>query len=273
MRGRIFVLFLLVGLVSAQRCPRNAGSIDIATSNTGGFDGKPAGNAECNTGAASGILISVSDLAIPARARKEFAKAYELSSKRAFPQALERLKRAVSIYPAYAGAYNNMAVVYERLGDLVEEREALEKAVSLDDHFALAYLNLGRADIQAGNFADAEKALHKADGLAPADATSLILLAHAQLMQKHFDAAIETSQRAHRLSKFHSLAHRLAARAFEQKRQFAHAIGELRTFLEEEPAGPAADSARKELEIVESVLAGSQSSTALSVTRELDAGR
>jgi tetratricopeptide (TPR) repeat protein len=273
MSGRIFVFFLLVGFVSAQRCPRNAGSIDIACSKTTGFDRNPAGNAESNNGTASGTLVSVSELAVPPRARKEFAKAYELSCKRDLPQALERLKKAVSIYPAYAGAYNNMAVVYERLGDLVEEREALEKAVNLDNHFALAYLNLSRADIKAGNFADAEKALHKADGLAPADATSLILLAHVQLLQRHFDEAIETSQRAHRLSKFHSLAHRLAARAFEQKEQFAHAVAELRTFLKEEPPGPPADSARKELEILESMLAGSQSHAALRVARELEAGR
>jgi regulator of sirC expression with transglutaminase-like and TPR domain len=56
------------------------------------------------------------------------------------------------------------------------------------------------------------------------------------------------------LKRPHAFVHRAAARAFEQKRQLASAIAELELFLQEEPDGSRADAARKEIEVVKSVL-------------------
>ncbi len=97
-------------------------------------------------------FVSASDLGVPSRARKEFDKANELIGKQDLGQAIQKLNKAISIYPAYAVAYNNLGVIYSRLEDPVREREALQKAISLNDHFALAYVNLGRMNIAAGDF-------------------------------------------------------------------------------------------------------------------------
>ena len=97
-------------------------------------------------GAPGAAFVSAGDLAVPSRARKEVDKAVELMRKRELEPAIQRLHKAIAIYPPYAVAYNNLGVIYSRLGDLERERVALQKAVDLNDHYELAYVNLGRMD-------------------------------------------------------------------------------------------------------------------------------
>lgn len=202
----------------------------------------------------NGAFVSASDLGIPGRARKEFDKASELIGKQELAEAIQRLNKAISIYPAYAVAYNNLGVIYSRLENPAREREALEKAISLNDHCALAYINLGRMNMAAGDFPAAESTLEKAFALTPADPMMLILLSYSEYMDRRFDEAIATSRRAHLQEKPHAFVHRVAARAFEKQRDGPNAVAELELFLKEEPVGPRADAARKELEIVKAAL-------------------
>jgi tetratricopeptide (TPR) repeat protein len=191
---------------------------------------------------------------VPSRARKELDKANELAGKKKWEQAIHELNKAVTIDPAYAVAYNNLGVIYSQLGDQTRGAEALQRAISVNDHFALAYVNLGRMHIHAGDFPAAESMLDKASALNPLDTMTLILLSYAEFMDQHFDEAIATSRKAHALEKPHAFVHRVAARAFEKKKEGVNAIAELELFLKEEPPGPRAEAARKELLTVEAVL-------------------
>lgn len=195
-------------------------------------------------------FVSTSDLGIPSRARREFDKAYELIGKQEFDQAIQKLNKAVVIYPGYAGAYNNLGVLYAWRGDQARERESLEKAIRLNDHFALAYLNLGRLNIATGDFPAAESLLDKAATFDATDSMTLILLTWAQFQQEHLDAAIVTSRKAHRLGNPHAFVHWVAARALEKKNRGAEAAAELELYLQEEPAGPFGGAAREELQVV-----------------------
>lgn len=215
---------------------------------------KPAGETEKGRGAAS-TIVSAADLAIPAKAQKEFDKANELVGRQDFSKAIEALHKALAIYPAYAGAYNNLAVIYARLGDRGKERDALEKAISINDHFAPAYVNWGRMNIATGDFGGAETALSKAASFDPTDAMTFVLLAYSELMVRHFEQVIAASHEAHRLQGGHAFAHQLAARAYEQKRDGPNAIAELELFLREESTGPRADLARKELDSLRRIVA------------------
>jgi tetratricopeptide (TPR) repeat protein len=234
----------------------DSGSINMTAAGPTEFEiqVKTRNELDRNSGVPGNAFVSASGLGAPSRARKEFDKASELIGKQELAQAIQKLNKAISIYPAYAVAYNNLGVIYSRLEDPVREREALQKAISLNDHMALAYVNLGRMNIAAGDFPSAETALDKASTFDPADAVALILLSWAEFKQRRFDQAIATSRKAHALEKPHAFVHRVAARAFEQKRQGASAIAELELFLKEEPPGPRADAARKELETVKAVL-------------------
>ena len=234
----------------------DSGSINLTSSAPAEFEVhvKRSSEPDRNYGVPGNPFVSTSDLGVPIRARKEFDKASELISKRELDQAVQKLNKEISIYPPYALAYNNLGVIYSRLGDVALERKSLEKAISLNDHFALAYTNLGRMNLVAGDFKEAQTNLDKASTFDPADPMTLILLAYAEFKQGRFDEAIATTRKAHAMEKSHAFAHRVAARVFEQQGQRASAIAELELFLKEAPAGPGADGVRKELETVKAAL-------------------
>jgi len=193
-------------------------------------------------------LVAAADLNIPASARKEFDRANEFIARQNWKKAADRLREATTIYPRYAEAFNNLGVVYSRLGDRTQQREALLKAVAASDHFAPAYVNLARMDIADRNFVHAETLLDKATAIDPADAMTLVLLANMELMNLHYDQAIATSRRAHSVAQGpHALAHYIAARAFEQQHRAADALAELQIFLNEEQTGARAEAARREM--------------------------
>lgn len=198
-------------------------------------------------GSESGALVSASDLAVPGRARKEYEKGHEALAKQDLTRALERLKKAVAIYPAFAAAYNDIGVIYLQQGDYQHGREALEAAIRSNDRLSLAYVNEGRLDIAESKFEDAETALSKASAVDPTDPISLLLLTYVELKEGKIAEGLATSRTVHALAKPHAFAHELAARAFESQKKIALAIAELRTFLKEEPTGPRAEAARQEL--------------------------
>jgi len=70
------------------------------------------------------------DLRADARAQVEFGIA--VAQKGLWKEALLRWERATQIDPAYAAAYNNLAVAYEQMGQIEKARQAYEKAVELE---------------------------------------------------------------------------------------------------------------------------------------------
>jgi len=207
---------------------------------------------QANASMNSGATISVSDLNIPDKARKEFEKASALIAKQDWQKALEHLNRAVAIFPQYADAYNNLAVVYARIGQRDHERESLEKALSLNDHLLAALTNLASMDLVDRNLPEAETLLNRATAIDPRDVPSLALLAKIELLNQHYDAAVATCHKVHLMPHApQSMVHYVAARALEAEHRVMEAMSELKTFLDEQPSGPGADLAKKEMAMLE----------------------
>src|SRR5579864_4287438 len=179
----------------------DSGNIELPSTGSAEFvvKVKRTSDFEWNSGMSARAFVSASDLRIPVRARREFDRSNELLAKQDFGQALQKLNKAIAIYPAFAVAYNNMGVIYARLGEAKREREALEAAIRINDHLALAYVNLGRMNIAASDFSGAEAALNKASAFDPAETVTLLLLAYAEFMDQRFKDAVATSRRAHAL--------------------------------------------------------------------------
>jgi tetratricopeptide (TPR) repeat protein len=157
-----------------------------------------AGNVEATQ--SSGATVSANDLKVPQKASKEFDKATRLIAKQEWQKALDQLNKALAIYPSYAEAYNNLGVVYARLGDPSKEREALQKAIAADGHFAPALVNLARLEMKGQNFAAAETNLNQATAADPTNARSLALLAQVQLLDRHYEDAIASAGKVHAMS-------------------------------------------------------------------------
>jgi tetratricopeptide (TPR) repeat protein len=198
----------------------------------------------------SQACVPVADLAAPEKAARELHKANLLLAKNQLEKAKEHIEKALAIYPRYAMAYNNLAVVYARMRDRVHEAEALQTAIQIDDRFSAAYVNMARMNLASLDFAGAESALDKACSCDDGDPATLDMLAYAQYMNHHFDDALATSRRAHSRGGMHSTVHWVAERIFKLRRQFANATTEMETFLREEPTGNRAEEARRELTVL-----------------------
>jgi len=211
-----------------------------------------AGEAAPSPSAAASAFVSVSDLEAPFNAQREFDKASQLISKKEWEKASERLHKAITIYPRYASAYNNLGAVYSHLGDRTQARAALETAIALNDHLASAYVNLARLSFAVREFAEVETDLDRALTLAAPDTEEFTLLAVAQLADRHFDRAIETSRRAHRSQlSHHAFLHLVAARAEDmQGKADASVSEELQQYLNEEPNGAHAEEVKKSLALM-----------------------
>lgn len=193
-------------------------------------------------------MVSVADLNVPNKARKEVDKANEQMALHNWKKALEHLNKAIVLAPNYVTAYNNLGVLYDKMNDIPHEEEALKKAVSLDDHFAPALLNYGKLCLRQKDPVQAEVVLAKAGGSDPNDTEILMLLSFAQYMNHHFDAAINSAVKAHSTGHDHpSFVHYIAARAYQQENQQQQALSQFQVFLTEEPKGPRAEHVRSDI--------------------------
>lgn len=201
----------------------------------------------------SGSTVSATELNIPPEAKVWFDDATSLMTKQSWKEAVEKLQRAVEIYPKYVDAYANLGVVYARLGEWDQEREALNKALSFNDRFAPALLNLGMLEIRQKHYAEAERVLTRASAANPTNVQTLALLAQSQLLDTHYEAAIATTRKAHTMPhNRYAIVHYIAARAFLHEELTPNAIAEFKLMLKEEPSGDRADAVRKELANLES---------------------
>lgn len=192
--------------------------------------------------------VSAVELNIPVEAKKDFDNARTFMAKQNWNKAKDELLKAVASYPQYASAYNNLGVVYARLGDRVHERESLQTAIRLDDHFAAALVNLATMAVVDHNLAEAEPLLNRAAGADPNNVQTLVLLAKVQFAQQHWEAAVATCHKVHFVHLGEEpFGHYIAAQALERENRPSDAVSELHTFLEEEPTGPRADAIRKEM--------------------------
>jgi tetratricopeptide (TPR) repeat protein len=214
-----------------------------------------AENGESNATKAADTTVSANDLKVPKKASQEFDKATKLIAKQQWQKAIDQLNKALALYPAYAEAYNNLGVVYARLGDSVKERESLQKATAANDHFAPAFVNLARMEMREHNFAAAEADLNKATTADPTDVRTLALLAQAQLLDVHYEDAIASARKVHAMPHdSYALVHYVAARACERLHRLSEAVSQLEIFLSEEPSGERAAAARREMAAIQNQL-------------------
>jgi tetratricopeptide (TPR) repeat protein len=152
------------------------------------------GRGETRTGVLNAEFANV-----PPRARASYEKALELAQAGNNKAAIEQLKQAISDYPNFMLAFNELGVQYLRLGELDKADEALAKALKLapdsatpllthgilltvqgkfnlavtelqaalkqKDQSAIGHLYLGQALAVLGRFADAEAHLTRAVAL------------------------------------------------------------------------------------------------------------
>ncbi|ABF42941.1 TPR repeat protein [Candidatus Koribacter versatilis Ellin345] len=189
------------------------------------------------------------DANIPADARKEFDKGEDKSQGKDYNAAREHLEKAVTIYPKYAMAYNDLGLVYMHLNQGPKAVEAFKTAAQLDEHLKQANLFLGQFYYENHQFKDAEPYLVHATKDDPKNAQLLLALANSQLRNGQNDEALATAQKVHALPdhKKFAAAHLIAAEVYADKGDNQHAKDEYHVFLKEDSNSPMAPKVKEAL--------------------------
>lgn len=198
-------------------------------------------------GSLEGATDSVSklDLKAPGKARREYEQGVVLLLKKNFDSAVQRLTESIAVYPSFVAAHNALGSAYLEQGQNERARKEFTQAVVLDDHLPNSHLNLGRAELALKDYAAAEGSIQKASALAPLDLRLLTALTYAQFLNRDYGAAIATAQQVHgRKHENASIVHYFAAAAWQGQNNFPEMERELKTFLDEDPKSPIADTTR-----------------------------
>jgi tetratricopeptide (TPR) repeat protein len=121
------------------------------------------------------LTVDARSLKIPAKAVRELKAAGKYIQEGELDKALRRLQKSTQLYPAYDSAYNDMGVVYLKMGRYQEAGTAFSKAVEINPNFEVTQANLGLYHLVTGQREQAVEHLSRAVALDPKPRTQVFL--------------------------------------------------------------------------------------------------
>ena len=180
----------------------------------------------------SGDLVSVRELSIPSKARKEFEKGLRCRVKNDAAGSLFRFQRAVAEFPPYYEAYLQIGFVYRRLGQTAEEEKAIRKSVELSGGgFADADFALSEVLADQERYGDAEEAARHGLLMKPTSWVGHYLLGRVFFGLNRFKEAEESARRVLSLKRDFATVHLLLASIHLRTRDNVSLLKDLDTYL------------------------------------------
>ena len=202
----------------------------------------------------SGSVVSApeQDPAAPDAAKKEFQKASQLANKGLAEEAIERYKRAISIYPNYVMAHNDLGVQYLDLKRFAEARVEFETAIEISAKAFNPHLNMGILLVTQRQFSEALDQLREAESLDSSSPAAHLYLGITAEETDDLEAAERHLRTALSIGgPEYSVAHFYLGLTFSKKGEAAAAVQDLRSYLKDSPNGEHASRARKLLQSLE----------------------
>lgn len=193
--------------------------------------------------------VSLRELTIPDRARRQYQEAMEELRKRDVPGAIEHLKRAVDLAPQFVAAWNHLGTIAYQSARYEDAEKYFRRALEYDPGAFAPVVNLGGTLLNLGKYEEALKYNRYAVHDHPADA-----LANSQLGLNFFylgdeNQALKYLKTAKRLDPSHFSHPQLAlAEIYLRRSNRAAAIAELEDFLARHPDDPSAAALRKQID-------------------------
>jgi tetratricopeptide (TPR) repeat protein len=218
----------------------------------------PENNGSCLLWAAAEVppnAVSTATLQIPGKARGEYDKGCGDLRNRKFESAENHLRKAVELYPRYAGALVLLGQLLAVRSRVEEARGVCSQASTVDPDFVPAYLCL--ADV-SGQLRNWNQTLEFADHALKLDPVQNFYghfyMAVAQFHLSQLPGAEKNAlqtvddDRLHRLPQ----AHLLLAQIYGTRHDLKSVATQLRAYLQVAPNSPDAPDVRKRLEDLES---------------------
>jgi tetratricopeptide (TPR) repeat protein len=181
----------------------------------------------------------------PAAARKEYDQGVRLAGKGNIQQAIERLQRAVAIYPDYLNARNDLGAQYLKLKRFDEAAEQFRIVLEKDPEYFNSRLNLALVLIEQKDYAAAIAQLNHAVAIDGAQPAPRLWLGVALLQTGDLPGAERELSRALITGGANfAAAHYYLAHIYMRRGDSAGASRALKAYLEGSPKGEYAEEAR-----------------------------
>jgi tetratricopeptide (TPR) repeat protein len=193
-----------------------------------------------------GGSVSKFDLKAPGKAKKEYAKGYQLLQRKDLQAAIEHLSKAIRIYPDFVAAHNSLGTAYLDQNRNQLARDEFAKAAAIDDHVPSSFLNLGIAELALNEYPAAEESLRKASTIAPLDLQLSLALVYGEFANHDFAGVVATANDVHaRKHKGAEMVHYYAAASLNAQDKLVEAESEMETLLKEDPQSASAGQIRQ----------------------------
>jgi len=231
------------------------------TSSRFSFAGKVAGSAQINIGAlfihrsapdrtSAGQVVTALDLAVPAKARKEFNKGEDSIRKSDWKSAEHSFQKSIAQDSQFAAAWAELARVQQKLGDSDGAIQSFQKALELDPRMLVAYVGLCDIAIQERQWKNLE------------DSTDRILAINSDAFPQFWflnavakynlglvgpaETSVLRGMRLDTQHRFPKMEH-LFGVILGVKRQYAQAADHLKNYLRLDPKAPDASAVAVQL--------------------------
>lgn len=201
-----------------------------------------------------GNTVSATSMNVPKDAKKAFDKGHQGFQQNKLAEAQPALEKAVQLYPQYASAWLDLGWVYSQQNQLAKARNAFQQAHAADDKFVPAYVGLASLALRESNWKEAaEQSAHatQLDGVDFPAAFYYNSLANYRL--GNMEQAEKSARQAETLGVQHAFpqVNLLLGVMLANKRDYADAAEQLRSYLKAVPTAPNADKVREQLAEVE----------------------
>jgi Flp pilus assembly protein TadD len=202
---------------------------------------------------ANGTTVSVgeSDAGVPAKARLEFQKASKAVREGRRDEGIEHLRNAISIYPAYLMAHNDLGAQLLEAGQLEEAQTELEVAIKIDPNSFNPHLNFGILLYREHRFAEALEKLDKAVSIKSDSAQAYFHRGMVQMALQNNEAAAKDLKTSYQLGgTAFSVALFYLGQLYLDLGQQREALESFSAFLKASPTSPKAAEAKRMVEML-----------------------
>jgi tetratricopeptide (TPR) repeat protein len=209
-------------------------------------------------GKVEGTSISATTLKAPKDAKKAYERGTNLLKKQKPEEAAEQFAKAVALYPKYAEAMVELGKIYMGQGRADDAEKLFQQAIEADAHFIPPYLHLAMLAARQQDWKQMADLSERALALNAYEYPAAYYFNAVGNHNLHnFEVAEKSARMARRLdSQYHiPQIDLLTARILLQRRDYAGAAEQLRSFLKHVPSGAEADEAREMLAHTESRVA------------------
>ncbi|HXU14521.1 MAG TPA: tetratricopeptide repeat protein [Terriglobales bacterium] len=186
---------------------------------------------------------------IPENAQKEFKQGSKEMDKKHYEEAKDHFQKAIGLFPKYADAFNNLALVQIQLKDAKSAVESFRSATQINPTLQQANLYLSQFYYENQQYKEAEPYLERAAADQPKNAQILTALANVELQNGETDLALTNARKVPSLEnhKQFAISHLIVAQALAAKGQESEIAKEFEEYLKEAPDSPLAPRVKDEL--------------------------